>query len=68
MSRNIKLFSYIVACAVCTALGFFCKTPGTIDSEATQDLFANAYGMRGQDFLILSNFPKGIDKGGCFHI
>lgn len=68
MSRNIKLFSYIVACAVYTALGFFCKTPGTIDSEAAHDVFEIVYRMRGQDFLILSNFPKGIDKGGCFHI
>ncbi len=66
MSRNIKLFSYIVACAACTA--FFCKTPGMIDSEAAHDVFEIVYRMRGQDFLILSNFPKGIDKGGCFHI
>ena len=67
MSRNIKLFSYIVACGVCTMLVFY-KTPGAIDSEAAHDVFEIVYRMRGQDFLILSNFPKGIDKGGCFHI
>ncbi len=67
MSRNIKLFSYIVACAVCTMLVFY-KLLSAIDFKTAQDLFVIVYRMRGQDFLILSNFPKGIDKGGCFHI